>query len=105
MEETMSDAREVWHCDDDREDLWETDPERAARLAYVEMVGLWDKQVEQGEYRGVPNFNAPKYDASIVELRGEDRTTPSTPRRVTPDSSAGMWMVPGRVRERWNDVA
>lgn len=35
--------------------LWETNPEKAAKLAFLELQMLWETQVDEGQYLGIPN--------------------------------------------------
>ncbi|QED27971.1 hypothetical protein FRD01_12135 [Microvenator marinus] len=39
------------------EKLWQEDPEKAARLAFMELQLVWEEQVDEGEYLGIPNFD------------------------------------------------
>lgn len=39
------------------EKLWQEDPEKAARLAFMELQLIWEKQVDSGEFLGIPNFD------------------------------------------------
>lgn len=39
------------------EKLWQEDPEKAAKLAFMELQFVWEQQVDEGEYLGIPNFD------------------------------------------------
>lgn len=69
------------------EKLWETDPARAAKLAFLETSMMWQEQVEQGIFGGVP--------ALTLEL-AEDHTRPL--KVVLPDTDAGVHAVPDAVK-------
>ena len=96
--------QDIWTCDDEREQLWQTDPGRAARLAFIDTMGLWDEQVQDGEFGGVPCFHTTVTKMDDARL-GDAQTQPSGVREVTPDSNAGVWVVPGRIRDRWAKAA
>lgn len=98
----MNTNEQIWDCDDERLERWGDEPERAAMLAYLEVVALWHEQVEAGIYRGIPALHrlpAPAKSGDILEA--EPSTLRSRPPRYTPDDSAGHWIVPPEVQERW----
>ena len=39
---------------EDRTDLWEANPSLAAKLAFLEIVAIWEKQTEDGIFPGLP---------------------------------------------------
>ena len=92
---------EIWSGDEDREDLWTQDPERAALLAYLDVVALWHEQVTEGVYRGVPAMHTLPAGQPNRSAKRECATSRSRPARFTRDDSAGQWVVPREVRSRW----
>lgn len=82
---------EIWNTDEQEQDLWETDPARAARLAYLHVQCLWHDQVVRGEYRGIPT----------VERAPMDPAETAVHRVVEPDSQAGVYAVPSDIRRRF----
>ncbi len=97
----MDHKSDIFDVDADRANLWLTDPERAAKLAYLDIVGLWHDQVEAGMYGGVPAVHR------LPVLVADDgaSTQRSRPAQYTRDTSAGQWVVPGEIRRRWLAVA
>ena len=95
----------IWNCEDERNELWSSDPRRAAFLTYLEVVAHWHQQVEEGTCQGVPAMHrlpsSPECSSDSFDLC----TQRSRPVRYTRDSSAGQWTVPNEVRERWLDAA
>lgn len=73
--------------------LWETDPARAAKLAFLETSMLWQEQVEQGIYTGVPGFEFEMAD---------DHTRPF--KTVQPDTDAAVHAVPDAVRRLFEQL-
>lgn len=71
--------------------LWETDPERAAKMAFMETMCEWHARVEQGIYAGVPDFGFQSEEAKETALR----------RVVVPDTNAGVHAVPAAVERLW----
>lgn len=71
------------------EKLWQEDPEKAARLAFMELQLIWEQQVDEGEYLGIPNFDLslqalnPAYSL-IEDTRGSKtvQTRPSEKNQV-----------------------
>ena len=94
----MQAQQEIWEVDEQRAALWQSDPHRAAMLAYLDVVALWHEQVEQGMYWGIPALHRLPTDSYPVAERSTQRSRPA---RYTRDDSAGQWLVPGEVRERW----
>lgn len=71
--------------------LWETDPARAAKLAFLEVQLGWHAQVEEGLYDGIPSFDAP------VRANDEAPDTRSL-KVVQPDTGASVYAVPDAVK-------
>lgn len=69
--------------------LWDTDPERAAKLAFMEVMCEWHGQAERGEFDGVPAF----------DLYPLEKTAPR--RAIVRDTGAGVHAVPEAVRRIW----
>lgn len=73
--------------------LWETNPEKAAKLAFLELQMLWENQVDEGHYEGIPCFD-----------RSESTQHPAYHTPVTPDSKAGFHRVPTAVSDAFRRV-
>jgi hypothetical protein len=73
--------------------LWETNPEKAAKLAFLELQMLWETQVDEGQYLGIPCFD---------QSPTNDHPAYRTP--VTPDSKAGFHCVPTAVSNAFQRV-
>lgn len=105
------------------QNLWETDPERAALLAYQEVEQHWRDQVRRREYWGIPKFADVHHQctARVAALEPDDeddadRTRPSgvelapCPPRLSPtpednsrvpERGSASWSVPESVAERF----
>lgn len=94
-------TREIWDCDAQRLEVWEENPARAAMLAYLEVVSLWHEQVERGVYLGVPALHRLPAPAADRHGVAEPSTLRSRPSRYMPDQSAGHYVVPGQIRQRF----
>lgn len=92
-------SKQIWNTDESQQDLWATDPARAARIAYFEVMMLWHDQVESGQYGGVPVF-----DETSPHHESEQNTVRSRPPRHTPDAAASEWEVPAELRVRFGAV-
>lgn len=97
---------EIWEANDDRADLWETAPDRAARRAYLELVMMWAAQVEEGQYRGIPcpHRLSKKRDRGAGE-RGDQSPDPPRESGFTRDSAGGAYRIPAEVLMRWKQAA
>lgn len=73
--------------------LWETNPEKAAQLAFVELQMLWVEQVDNGKYEGIPCFE-----------RLQSTEPPACLSPITPDSKAGLHQVPTAVSNAFRRV-
>ncbi len=74
--------------------LWDTDPARAAKMAFMEVMCEWHAQAERGEYDGVPAFDL--YPQNL------EKTTPR--RTILRDTGAGVHAVPDAVRRIWAEA-
>lgn len=103
----MTTHNEIWNIDEDRGDLWESNSSRAALLAYLEVVALWHDQVEAGIYWGIPALHRlPQQKprpSNVLEF--EPSTQRSRPIRYTRDSSAGEFVVPVEIMQKWAAAA
>lgn len=72
------------------EKLWEEDPAKAARLAYLELQIHWHQQVVEGVCTGIPDLERVVYPAQNSE--------------VMADSKARHYRVPNQVAEAWQRV-
>lgn len=98
---------EIWSCTEDRERLWQTDPARAARLAYLEVLAAWYEQVEGGSYRGVPAVHKlPARAEAAASVSPEPQNVVRLrPPQYTPDASAREYCVPVEIRRRFETAA
>ena len=97
---------EIWEIGEGREQLWKNHPARAARLAYLQVVALWHRQVEEGAYHGIPNLCGERYCWGERDEPDEAAATlPSRPVDFRRDESAGAWLIPGRIRRVYEGAA
>ena len=96
----MQTHQEIWNCDAERAQLWTEDPQRAAMLAYLEVLSLWHEQVECGVYLGIPAMHRLPDDATR-ELRQESQTTPSGVVNPMAKTPAMGHVVPLAVHRVW----
>ena len=80
------------------EKLWQEDPERAARLAFMELQLIWEQQVDEGEYLGIPNF-----DLSLRGLCPCMKEVESSPYSLNEDTyeSKTVQTRPSEKNEKW----
>ncbi len=74
--------------------LWDTDPERAAKMAFMEIMCEWHAQAERGEFDGVPAFELYPQDLEKTAFRPV----------IVRDTGAGIYAVPDAVRRMWAHV-
>lgn len=98
-------SSEIWTIGEGRKTLWENAPERAARMAYLQVLAMWHRQVEEGLYTGIPYLFDDRFRWGDDEEEDETPTMPSRPGRVERDESAGMWLVPGKIRTIYEAAA
>lgn len=103
-------AKQIWDTDAQQQDLWQQDPARAARMAYLELMLLWHDQVEQGDFKGIPALEAALVAFPVVpsgQAHGNDQCTVRSepnPVRHAPDADAGVFAVPRELRARWRSI-
>ena len=84
--------RHIWETDEEEARLWDEDPVRAARLAYLRLQCYWHDQVQSGVYRGIPVLNG----AANKDLAATD-VCPT----IEPDSQPAVHFVPREIRKKF----